>query len=108
MNSIQIKQYYWKFYESIGFERTGLFECLRNEFGDGSVLYPGSSSHISHSLVFSNVIYVDRSEVSEDVLGDEAVMVEFVELKKKYRRRPDIRFRDVYTYSVLQRKRNIN
>lgn len=92
MKASQVERLYCKFYESIGFERIGLFECLKNEFGDRTVIYLGSSIHISPSFVFSSVTYVDNSEMARRFFSDEEAIVNFVERKKIYRRKPRIKY----------------
>ena len=79
-------------YESIEFERIGLFECLKSEFGERNILYLGSSVHVTPSFVFSNVTYVDNSENTRDFFKDETAVRQFVKRKKVYRHEPKIKY----------------
>lgn len=88
MNLKQIEQHYWTYYESIEFERLGLFECVRNEFGDGEVLYLGSSAHVTPSFIFQNVTYNDISVTSRKFFSDLDTVNTFVKKRKKYSSSP--------------------
>ncbi|MBD3375223.1 hypothetical protein GF406_09320, partial [candidate division KSB1 bacterium] len=92
MKSRQIKHYYCKYFESIGFERLGLFECLQREFGERRVLYLGSFIHITPSFVFRNVTYLDRSELARDFFSDLTTVTDFIEQKKTYRSAPKVTY----------------
>ena len=50
---------YDKYFTSRQFERMGLFELLKNNYDIKKALYFGSHIHITPSLVFPDVVYVD-------------------------------------------------
>lgn len=88
----QIEDNYKKYYELISFERTGLFRCIKSVFNTHSVLYLGSSIHITPSFVFSNAVYVDKSDFSDHFFSNSNNVVEFINRKKEYARYPKIKY----------------
>jgi hypothetical protein len=56
---------YDEFYKDIGFDRAPLFEHIRNNYVPRTVLYPGSSIHITPSFYFQHVVYIDISNLSQ-------------------------------------------
>ena len=84
MNLRQIEDHYWKYFGAIEFERLGLFECAKNEFGDGEVLYLGSAAHITASFIFRNVTYLDKSETSRMFFSDPKSVAAFINKRKRY------------------------
>jgi hypothetical protein len=52
MTLSEIKANDQKYYASIHFERTALFECLNAYFDAETLLYIGSSIHITPSFIF--------------------------------------------------------
>lgn len=66
MHLMQSSEYlYNKFYRSIGFERREVFEYIKKVYSPKTVLYPGSSIHITPSFYFQHVVYIDNSELSQ-------------------------------------------
>ena len=83
---------YEKQFVDIGFERISLFKSLRKQYGCTEVLYPGSSVHITPSLIFPHVVYVDQSPIVEEFFVDLDRIREYVDRNKHYKRRAYIRF----------------
>lgn len=83
---------YRSIYAGLGFERAGLFKTIRETFACREVLYPGCSVHMTPSLYFPHVIYVDQSDAAEKFFEDERVVLEFVNRHKLYRQSTYIRF----------------
>lgn len=74
-------------------ERIALLEALRARCPrEATVLYPGSSVHVTPSFFFQHVVYVDRSEMSRDFFGRAGAVLELVNARKQYRQQPFIRF----------------
>lgn len=70
---------YHNLYKNIGFERTDLFEFIRDVFHSKSVLYPGCSMHISPSFIFPQVTYVDKSQDAADFFSDRPAVMKIIE-----------------------------
>lgn len=64
---------YQKFFVQKGTERLALFEVLAERYDVKSVLYPGSFVHITPSLVFPRVVYVDNDRRCPRFFADPAV-----------------------------------
>ena len=79
-------------YVDLHFERAGLFEAIRERYHPREVLYPGCSVHITPSLYFPHVVYVDRSEAARQFFADEKSLREFVSRNKHYRQSAYLRF----------------
>lgn len=79
-------------YADIHFERAGLFKAIREKYNCKDVLYPGCSVHITPSLYFPHVVYVDQSEAAAQFFADEKSLLEFVDRNKHYKRSAYIRF----------------
>ena len=88
----RIAQEYRKYYADINFERAGLFEIIKDEYGCTTALYPGSSIHITPSFYFQHVVYVDISEKAREFFGDIEGVRKFVEGSREYRQKPFIQF----------------
>jgi hypothetical protein len=83
---------YHKYHTNRDNTRIGLLEALQNQFEIQKVLYPGSYTDITPSLVFSEVVYVDSAnkfkKFSEDTIEIETYITEY----KKYTSKPCITF----------------
>lgn len=79
-------------YADLRFERSGLFRAIEARYRPREVLYPGCSIHITPSLYFPHVVYVDKSEAAARFFADTASLVEYINRHKYYRRRAYIRF----------------
>jgi len=83
---------YKKFYVDMNFERASLFEILKEEYGCNTVLYPGCSIHITPSLYFQHVVYVDFSERAKEFFDDTYSILRYINNNKKYRESAYVRF----------------
>lgn len=83
---------YATLYEDMNFERKGLFRLLDSTYHCREVLYPGCSVHITPSLCFSHVVYVDQSEAAAKFFADEKSVLSFVTHNKQYKQSAYIRF----------------
>lgn len=82
---------YNKYFLSRQFDRLGLFEILKNKYAINKALYLGSHIHITPSLVFPEVVYVDSYEkFKRMVLSEEAK--DFIEKNKQYSTKPKYDF----------------
>lgn len=90
----RIAREYRKYYAGINFERAGLFELIKDEYGCTTALYPGSSIHITPSFYFQQLVYVDISEKAKEFFSHIEGVREFVEGSRKYSQKPFIRFID--------------
>jgi hypothetical protein len=79
-------------YTSLGFERAGLFKAIAKTYRSRDVLYPGCSVHITPSLYFPHVVYVDQSESAAGFFADEKAIWEFVHRNKHYKQSAYFRF----------------
>jgi len=82
---------YKKYHSGKDDERLGLFVALEQKYNVTRVLYPGSFVHITPSLVFPDVVYVDSDKRAEKFFTDEAIH-DFVVHNKLYREEPLFRF----------------
>ena len=76
----------------MNFERAGLFEALKKEYGCNTVLYPGCSIHITPSFYFQHVVYVDISETAKEFFNDTQNVVDYINGNKKYKQSAYIQF----------------
>lgn len=83
---------YESHYKELQFERTGLFKAIQNKFRSREVLYPGCSVHITPSLYFPHVVFVDQSEAAAQFFANETPLLEFVNRNKQYKRSAYVRF----------------
>lgn len=79
-------------YKALQFERAGLFKVILAKYQGRAVLYPGCSVHITPSLYFSHVVYVDQSEAAANFFADERFIAEFVSRSKHYEQSAYVRF----------------
>jgi hypothetical protein len=86
---------YQKYIIDHGLERAGLFKTLRKRYeGATTVLYPGSSAHITPSFYFPHVVYVDKGHLPRQFFADIGEVLKFVETKKQYQRSAFVRYLD--------------
>jgi len=88
----RLAEFYTKYFATLGLERTALFETVKQVYGGQTVLYPGCYIHVTPSFYFQHVVYVDKSEASQQGFADLAAAGEFVSSRKHYRQNPYIRF----------------
>ena len=79
-------------YADIRFERAGLFKAILETYHPRDALYPGCSVHITPSLYFPHVVYVDQSEAAAQFFADEKSLLEFIQRNKHYKASAYIRF----------------
>ena len=79
-------------YSDLHFERAGLFEVILKTFKCRDVLYPGCSVHITPSLFFPHVVYVDQSEWSRRFFAYQESILRYIKRHKKYKRSAYVRF----------------
>lgn len=79
-------------YKSLQFERAGLFQAIAETYRSRDVLYPGCSVHITPSLYFSHVVYVDQSEAASQFFVDDSPVLDFVNRNKHYKGSTYLRF----------------
>lgn len=79
-------------YADIHFERSGLFKAILERYHPRDVLYPGCSVHITPSLYFPHVVYVDQSEAAATFFAGEKSLREFLNRNKHYRASAYFRF----------------
>lgn len=79
-------------YIDLNFERAGLFRAVRDQYPCKDVLYPGCAVHITPSLYFPHVVYVDKSEAAAQFFGDEKSILDFVKRNKYYKQSAYIQF----------------
>ncbi|HVG58366.1 MAG TPA: hypothetical protein VNA24_07400 [Hyalangium sp.] len=76
-----------------GLERAGLFESLRERYGQAaSVLYPGCFLHVTPSFCFQHAVYMDKNELAADFFADVEGMLHLINSRKQYPQRPYVRF----------------
>lgn len=79
-------------YSDLKFERVELFQFIQQTYGCREVLYPGCSIHITPSLYFPHVVYVDQCQDAAQFFAEEKVLSEFVNRKKSYKQSVHVRF----------------
>ena len=83
---------YQAHYAKLNFERAGLFEAIWDTYQCRDVLYPGCSVHITPSLYFPHVVYVDQSQAATQFFANEPSLLEFVNRRKHYKQSAYVRF----------------
>jgi hypothetical protein len=83
---------YHKHYSEMKFERAGLFELVQQTCHSIQALYPGCFVHITPSLFFPHVVYVDRHPDAQTFFADLEGVSLFISRNKHYRRLAYIRF----------------
>ena len=83
---------YESHYAKLQFERAGLFKAIQDKYPARTVLYPGCSIHVTPSLYFPHVVYIDQSETSAQFFAKETSLLEFVSRNKRYKPSAYVRF----------------
>ncbi|NLV89491.1 MAG: hypothetical protein GX021_09045 [Tissierellia bacterium] len=83
---------YKRFYIDLNFDRAGLFETLKREYGCNTVLYPGCSIHITPSFYFQHVVYVDISNRAKEFFDDIPNILGYINSNKKYKQSAYVQF----------------
>jgi hypothetical protein len=98
---------YDRFYTSMNFERSGLFEAIKDKYGCSNVLYPGCSIHITPSFYFQHVVYVDVSQAAREYFSDSESIMSIVNGSRKYKQPAYIQFLNQdYTLPLPIRENN--
>ncbi len=84
MNSLA-KNKYDLLYKSMGFERSELFELIKQEFNPRSVIYPGCSVHITPSFYFNHVVYIDKNQIASDFFANADMVTDLINKNKRYK-----------------------
>ncbi len=74
---------YKKFHSQKDYTSIGLFRAIKEQFNPQKVLYPGCYVHITPSLVFSDVTYVDSFRNTHKFYESDEVRV-FIDKNKEY------------------------
>jgi hypothetical protein len=92
-------------YTQLHFERAGLFKAIRDKYACREVLYPGCSVHITPSLYFPHVVYVDQSVAAAQFFANEKAILEFISRNRTYQQPAYFRFlQGDYTQSLSLRE----
>lgn len=83
---------YQKYYSDLQFERAGLFKAIQEKYNCQTVLYPGSSVHITPSFFFPHVVYVDRAPAAQEFFSNGASVADYINTHKTYKRSAYFRF----------------
>lgn len=75
---------YHKFHTEKGYTLIGLFRAIKKKFNPKRILYPGCYVHITPSLVFSDVVYVDSFRNTDKFFQNQEVK-QFLISNKEYR-----------------------
>jgi SAM-dependent methyltransferase len=93
MDDRRIALIYREYVVAPDLERIALLEALRGRSArEATVLYPGSSVHVTPSFFFQHVVYVDRSDLSRDFFARASAVLSVVNARKRYEQQPFIRF----------------
>ena len=107
MKHVGITGSYNRFYSALNFDRAGLFELIKDEYGCETVLYPGCSIHITPSFYFQHVVYVDISETAKEFFQDNQNILSIINSNKKYKQSAYIQFiHSDYTKELPVRENN--
>ena len=90
----KIPSLYQQFHVSKGMERKGLFSCLLKEklcSSSSSLLYLGCGAHLTPSLFFEHVCFVDNWKKSKNFYTEEDVL-QYVVKNKVYKGKPKMVF----------------
>jgi len=96
---------YRKYHTDRDDSRIGLFVALEQKYLVKEVLYPGSFVHITPSLVFPKVVYVDSFEKTEEFFANEEVY-QFINDNKMYSQSPTVVFHKSDYSNDFGEKRN--
>ena len=100
---------YKRFYVDMNFDRAGLFELIKKEYGCNTVLYPGCSIHITPSFYSQHVVYVDISPMAKDFFDDLYSIMNYINSNKKYKQPAYVQFiHGDYTKPLPIREKNFD
>ena len=84
-------QTYQKYYLDRDYEQVDLWRLLRDRFGIGKAIYPGSYIQVSPSFIFPHVVYVDADKKAIKFFKGVS-LIELVSARKEYPQEPKIVF----------------
>ena len=84
-------QTYQKYYLDRDYEQVDLWRLLRDRFGIGKAIYPGSYIQVSPSFIFPHVVYVDADKKAIKFFKGDS-LIELVSARKEYPQEPKIVF----------------
>lgn len=82
---------YLSYYEGTNDWHLQAFRLINNKFSPKHVLYPGCWIHLTPSLVFSQVVYVDLFSKMEKAFND-SDLLKYIEKHSEYQGKPKIKF----------------
>lgn len=82
---------YYQYYIDKDNENIGQFTILRNKFNVKSALYPGSFAHITPSLVFPSVTYIDTDKRAKAFFKNPEVS-DYIDRHRIYTEQPSVTF----------------
>ena len=74
------------------FDRYDVFLELSKNFPIKKAMYPGSYIHITPSMIFPEVIYVDQVKKAKEFFKSQSEILEWIDQKKIYEEKPIIKF----------------
>lgn len=83
--------WFLKVYKGLNDWHLPIFEAVEAFIRPNKVLYPGSDKHLTASLLFRNVVYVDFNQKLQPVFKDPNV-IDWIKENKKYTDEPQIKF----------------
>jgi hypothetical protein len=99
---------YKKYYMDKNDERLGQFAIIAEKYHVKSVLYPGSFIHITPSLVFPVVTYLDTDKRAKAFFNDPTIY-DYISKHKVYENDPEISFYSGdYMKNVLEPRRDFD
>ena len=84
-------EYYMKEYSGLQDNYLKIFDLINKKYSTQKVLYPGSYCHITPSLLYPTVVYVDNYKKIKSFFDEEEVL-NFVQKNKFYMEKSTIRF----------------
>lgn len=81
----RITDQYLEMYAQTGFDRAGLFKLISETINPKTVVYPGCSIHITPSLFFRHVVYIDKADHAHQFFSDKAAVDKLISASKNYR-----------------------
>jgi len=96
---------YYKYHQNKAHTSIGLWRAINEKFEIESVLYPGSHVHITPSLVFEYVVYIDSFRNTYKFFESSEVK-EFIEKNKEYDQSPTFKFYQQDYYKKLDEEEN--
>jgi len=89
---VNVQFEYEKIYSVNNFERIDLFKCISKIYNIETVLYLGSSIHISPSFIFQNVTYIDNSDCTNEFFKYKEDIIDYINSRKIYNQTPYISY----------------